>query len=113
VVVDVVTTSEVSVSITANAAEPLERAAAELLPLVAGEGGAVRVERGRSIVVVVGQHLARRPGLGAEILGAIARVGVNVEMISHAFGSINLSVVVRDEDVAKTALVLHDVLFEK
>ncbi len=113
VVVDVVTTSEVSVSITANAAEPLERAAAELRPVVEGEGGEVRVERGRSIVVVVGQHLARRSGLGAEILGAIARVGVNVEMISHAFGSINLSLVVRDEDVAKTALVLHDVLFEK
>jgi aspartate kinase len=112
VVVDVVTTSEVSVSLTANAAEPLERAAAELRPLIEPQGGQVRVERGRSIVVVVGQHLSRKPGLGAEILGAVARAGVNVEMISHAFGSINLSLVVKDEDVGKTALVLHQVLFE-
>jgi aspartate kinase len=113
VVVDVVTTSEVSVSITANAAEPLERAAAELRGMVEPQGGVVRIERGRSIVVVVGQHLARRPGLGAEILGAVARAGVNVEMISHAFGAINLSLVVKDEDVGKTALVLHEVLFER
>jgi aspartate kinase len=112
VVVDVVTTSEVSVSITANAKEPLERAAAELEQLVGPEGGEVRIAAGRSIVVVVGQHLSRRPGLGAEILGAIARAGVNVEMISHAFGSINLSLVVKDEDVATTASVLHRVLFE-
>lgn len=113
VVVDVVTTSEVSVSITANAAEPLDRAAGELRGMVEPQGGVVRIERGRSIVVVVGQHLARRPGLGAEILGAVARAGVNVEMISHAFGSINLSLVVKDEDVGKTALVLHEVLFER
>ena len=112
VVVDVVTTSEVSVSITANAAEPLERAAEELRAEVEPQGGEVRVERGRSIVVVVGQNISRTPGLGAEILGAVARAGVNVEMISHAFGSINLSLVVKDEDVAKTALVLHQVLFE-
>lgn len=113
VVVDVVTTSEVSVSITANAKEPLERAAAELGKIIDPEGGDVRIHAGRSIVVIVGQHLARKPGLGADILAAIARAGVNVEMISHAFGSINLSLVVKDEDVAKTALVLHQVLFER
>ncbi|NUO48575.1 MAG: aspartate kinase [Polyangiaceae bacterium] len=111
VVVDVVTTSEVSVSVTANAKEPLERAAAELAKTI-GERE-VQIHAGRSIVVIVGHHLARKPGLGAEILAAIARAGVNVEMISHAFGSINLSMVVKDEDVAKTALVLHQVLFER
>ncbi len=107
VVVDVVTTSEISVSITGDARAPIERAAAELAAL-----GEVRVESGRSILVVVGQHLARRAGLGAEILGAIAAAGVNVELISHAFGAINLTLVVKDEDVGKTAAVLHRVLFE-
>jgi aspartate kinase len=106
VVVDVVTTSEVSVSLTANARGPVDLAAAELASL-----GEVRVLAGRSVLVVVGRDLARQPGLGAKVLGAIAGAGVNVEMISHAFGSINLSVVVRDEDVAKTVDVLHAVLF--
>jgi aspartate kinase len=106
VVVDVVTTSEISVSLTANAKGPVERAAAELSAL-----GEVRVLEGRSVLVVVGRDLANKPGLGAKALGAIASAGVNVEMISYAHGSINLSVVVRDEDVAKTVEVLHAVLF--
>ncbi len=106
VVVDVVTTSEISVSLTANAKGPVERAAAELSAL-----GDVRVLEGRSVLVVVGRDLANKPGLGAKALGAIASAGVNVEMISYAHGSINLSVVVRDEDVAKTVEVLHAVLF--
>jgi len=108
VVVDLVTTSEVSVSLTANARPALERVAAELAPL-----GEVRIEEGRSILVVVGQHLARRAGLGAEVLTAIAADGVNVEMISHAFGAINLSIVLRDADVSRAVSTLHRVLFEE
>ncbi|NUP04877.1 MAG: aspartate kinase [Polyangiaceae bacterium] len=106
--VDMVTTSEVSISITANDRVKLERAAADLRAI-----GDVRIEAGRSILVVVGRHLAERPGLGAEVLGAIAKAGVNVEMISHAFGAINLSLVVRDADVSKAVSVLHGVLFEE
>ncbi len=107
VVVDVVTTSEVSVSLTGNAKAPMLALAEELAPL-----GSVSLAEGRAILVVVGKHLARRPGLGAEILGAVAKEGVNIEMISHAFGAINLSLVVGDADVAKTVSVLHRVLFE-
>lgn len=106
--VDMVTTSEVSLSLTANDRERLERAAVDLAVL-----GEVRIEPGRSILVVVGQHLAARAGLGAELLGAIAKEGINVEMISHAFGAINLSLVVRDADVSRTVTVLHRVLFEE
>ncbi|MBI4953585.1 MAG: aspartate kinase [Myxococcales bacterium] len=108
VVVDVVATSEVSVSLTAHDREPLERAAAELASL-----GEVRVLPGRTILVVVGRHLAARPGLGAVILGAIADAGVNVELISHAFGAVNLTLVVKDEDVSRAVGVLHRVLFEQ
>jgi len=108
VVVDMVTTSEVSVSLTGNARGPLERLKSELDPL-----GKVSLEDGRAILVVVGQSLAKRPGLGAEILGAVARAGVNVEMISHAFGSINLSLVVKDADISLAVSVLHNVLFEQ
>lgn len=108
VVVDMVTTSEVSLSITANDRAKLERAADELATL-----GEVKIEAGRAIIVVVGQHLAERPGLGADILGAVAKQGVNIEMISHSFGAINLSIVVKDADISRTVSVLHDVLFEK
>ncbi|MFO0553803.1 MAG: aspartate kinase [Polyangiaceae bacterium] len=112
VVVDLVTTSEVTVSITADKREPLERAAQEISAML-DHAGEVRVLQNRSILAVVGHQLAERPGLGAEILSAIARVGVNIEMISYAFGAINLSLVVADQDVSRAVSVLHEVLFGK
>lgn len=111
VVVDMVTTSEVSISLTANAEEPLRAAARELAPWVESAGGEVTIDAGRSIVAVVGQHLARRRGLGGEIFSALSKAGVNVEMISFAKGSINLSFVVADDDIKPAIESLHGVLF--
>jgi aspartate kinase len=107
VVVDVVSTSEVSVSMTANDAAAVERAVPELEQL-----GRCTVERGRTILCVVGQHLAARKGIGAAVLTAIAEAGVNVELISYAAGSINLQMVIADEDIAAAVATLHRVLFE-
>jgi aspartate kinase len=108
VVVDVVSTSEVSVSMTANDAAAVERALPELEAF-----GRCTVERGRTILAVVGQHLARRKGIGAEVLAAIAGAGVNVEMLSYAAGSINLQMVIADQDIAAAVATLHRVLFER
>jgi aspartate kinase len=107
VVVDVVTTSEVSVSLTGNAEGPIREAAAKLTHL-----GDVTVDPNRSIVAVVGQHLPARRGLAAEIFGALAKAEVNVEMVSFAKGSINLSFVVEDRHVGAAVAALHGILFE-
>jgi aspartate kinase len=107
VVVDVVTTSEVSVSLTGNAEGPIREAAAKLAKL-----GDVTVDPNRSIVAVVGQHLPARRGLAAEIFGALAKAEVNVEMVSFAKGSINLSFVVEDRHVGAAVAALHGILFE-
>ena len=106
VVIDVVTTSEVSVCFTANDKARLEAAAQDLRAL-----GEVEIVEGRAILAVVGQHLSKRAGLGAEILRAVADAGVNVEMISFAAGSINLSMVIADADIDKAVSTLHKVLF--
>lgn len=111
VVVDMVTTSEVSISLTANDGAALRAAADDLGPWLARVGGEATIDSGRSIVAVVGQHLATRRGLGGEIFSALAEVGVNVEMISFARGSINLSFVVQDADVKRAVEALHRVLF--
>lgn len=108
VVVDVVTTSEVSVSITADDPAAVRSALPELEAL-----GRCTLLEGRTTLAVVGQHLAKRKGLGAEVLTAIADAGVNVEMISFAAGSINLQMVIADEDIAKAVATLHAVLFER
>ena len=107
VVVDLIATSEVSVSFTTHDAPRLAQAVAELRAL-----GRVEVREGRSILVVVGQQIASSRGIGARILQAMADAEVNVEMVSHAMGSINLSMVLEDAAVARAVPVLHRVLFE-
>lgn len=107
VVVDMVATSEVSISLTAKRTHALERTVDELRAL-----GDVEVRDGRTILVVVGQHLATRPGVAAEILRAVGDAGVNVEMLGYAAGSINLSMVVADAAVAKAVETLHRTLFD-
>src|SRR5207244_887143 len=61
-VVDVVTTSEVSVSLTVEDAGSLPAIVAELQPL-----GTVAVESGRAIVCIVGEGLRTTPGIAARM----------------------------------------------
>jgi aspartate kinase len=107
VVVDMLATSEISVSFTTDRREPLDRALAELAAT-----GACRVEEDKALLVVVGRHLAEKAGLGAAILQAVADAGVNVEMVSYGMKSISLTMLIRDADVEKAVSVLHPRLFE-
>jgi aspartate kinase len=107
VVVDMVATSEISVSFSGADAELLKRVAEELK-----SAGECTVATGKTILVVVGHHLPARAGVGNAVLGALARVGVNVEMISYAAGSINFSMVIDDADVDAAVRALHTTLFE-
>jgi aspartate kinase len=107
VVVDMVATSEISVSLSAADLDPLRRMAEEL-----GAIGECRVVTGKTILAVVGHPLPERAGIGAKVLGALARAGVNVEMISYGQESINFSMVLDDADVGRAVPALHGALFE-
>jgi aspartate kinase len=108
VVVDMIATSEVSVSFTTDRREPLEKALVDLTRL-----GSVRIEDEKTLLVVVGQGLATRVGIGAVILQAMADAGVNVEMTSFALKSISLTMLIADADVGRAVGVLHERLFER
>ena len=107
VVVDMVGTSEISLSFTTDKREPLDRALPELQKL-----GEVRSDPQKTILVVVGRHLPERKGLGAATLRAVADAGVNVEMISYGEKSISLTMLIADADIGRAVSVLHRTLFE-
>jgi len=107
-VVDMVTTSEVSVSLSASDADLLRAVAADLADL-----GTCRLDTGKTILVVVGHHLPSRAGAAAQITSAVADAGVNIEQISYASGSINVSMVIDDRDVDRAVRALHTKLFEQ
>ena len=101
-VVDLVTTSEVSISVTLDDTARLEEALAEL------EGiGHVEVRDGLAVVAVVGEGAPTRLGLAGHVFTLLGGVGVSVEMISQGASRVNLSFVVREADADRTVKLLH------
>ena len=102
--VDVVSTSEVSVSVTIDVAAELEALVIDLRQL-----GDVTLERDRGIVSIVGSGLSDGGTSMAKALGAIG--DIRVHMLSLSASGINLTVVVDGEQVAPAMRRLHDTFF--
>jgi aspartate kinase len=103
--VDVVTTSEVSVSLSIDDASALPELIPDLQQL-----GTVEVEEGRTIVSIVGDGLRHTPGIAARLFSAIS--DINVSMISFGSSSVNLTFMVDEADARETIERLHRVCFE-
>ena len=102
VVVDLVTTSEVSISVTVDDTSRLAGAVAEL------EGiGHIEVKPNLAVVAVVGEGAPRRVGLPGHVFTLLGGVGIPVEMISQGASRVNLSFVVAEEDADRAVRLLH------
>ncbi len=102
--VDMVSTSEVSVSVTVDEVDRLSEIRAELEAVAD-----VEVAGGRAIVCLVGENLKFTAGIAARIFRAVE--DVNVLMISQGASRRNVSFVVAEEDVDRTVRLLHDEFF--
>ena len=103
-VVDVVTTSEVSVSLSLDDASSLPAIVSELEQL-----GTVRVETGRAIICVVGEGLRGTPGVAAQVFSTIS--DINVTLISQGASSINFTFAIEESRVQEAVRRLHEVFF--
>ncbi len=104
-VIDIVTTSEVSVSISLDDAASLSEIVEELNAL-----GAVHVETGRAVICVVGEGLRGTPGIAARVFGCLG--DINVSLISQGASRINLTFVVEELHVHEAIRRLHQTFFE-
>jgi aspartate kinase len=101
-VVDLVTTSEVSISVTVDDVTHLAAALAEL------EGiGHVEVKHGLAVVAVVGERAPRRVGLAGRVFEILGRESVVIEMISQGASRVNLSFVIAEEEADRVVRALH------
>ena len=103
--VDLVATSEVSISMTIDDAAHLDRIVADL-----GEIGAVAVDRDACLVSIVGQDLWEQPGFLAATVSALQ--GVPLKMMCLGSSDINLSLVVADATTETAVRSLHRSFFE-
>jgi aspartate kinase len=102
--IDMITTSEVAVSLTIDDTTYLKEILAELEVF-----GAVEIDSDQTIVCVVGDFATENHGFGSRVLEALKHIPIR--MISYGGSSHNLSVLVKTEDKVETLRSLHSRLF--
>ncbi len=102
VVVDLVSTSEVSISCTVEKLAEVERARPDLTEL-----GAVTLTPGRAILAIVGEGMKFARGTAGKLFATLGEAGVNVEMITQGASEMNISCVVEEADTARGLEAIH------
>jgi aspartate kinase len=112
--VDVVATSEVSVSLTLD---PKAHLGDEAKRFLSPKGlkrlediARVDVRDGRAIVSFIAD-VARSTELIARVFTVLAQRGVKVEMLSQGASKVNISLVVLDADAEEALRIIHDEFF--
>jgi aspartate kinase len=98
--VDMVATSEVSVSLTLDNVSSLNVIVEELKQL-----GDVQVSPKTALICLVGNNLKYTPGVARRAFGSIA--DINILMVSHGASNINFSFLVDEKDANATVQNLH------
>jgi len=103
-VIDMVSTSEVSISVTVDSNERLPEICAELSKIAD-----VKMEGHKALICMVGEDIRGRSGISGRVFSAIRHV--NVRMISQGASEINMSFMVEESDVDEAIRALHAEFF--
>jgi aspartate kinase len=106
IAVDVVSTSEVSVSLTVDSNESIPALAADLAKLAD-----VKYEGRKAIVCLVGENLRETPGITARVFAELT--DVKIRMISQGASEINLTFVIEEDAVPGVIQRLHKAFFSE
>jgi aspartate kinase len=102
--VDMVSTSEVSVSLTVDSNVKLPQIAADLSELAD-----VKYEGRKALICMVGENIRGQNGIAAQVFQAIRHV--NVRMISQGASEINMSFMIDEDDADEAIRSLHKTFF--
>ncbi|WP_316811750.1 aspartate kinase [Pedobacter heparinus] len=103
--IDMITTSEVAVSLTIDYTDNLDKIMEELHAF-----GTVEIDSNQSIVCVVGDFSAEKHGYAARVLDAIKHIPVR--MISYGGSNYNISILINTNDKTEALRSLHNRIFE-
>jgi aspartate kinase len=104
--VDVVSTSEVSVSLTIDSTANLDSILAELR-----EFSEVSAENSSALISLVGENIRATSGVASRAFSAIR--DVNIRMISQGASVLNISFVVAQSDLKRSVGLLHEEFFSR
>jgi aspartate kinase len=103
--VDMVSTSEVSVSLTVDSNDNLPAIAADLSKLAD-----VKYEGKKALICMVGEDIRGKNGMAAQVFTAIRHI--NVRMISQGASEINMSFMIDEDDADEAVRSLHATFFK-
>jgi len=104
--VDMVSTSEVSVSVTVDSNASLPAISADL-----GQLADVKYEGKKALVCLVGEDIRGQHGIAAQVFNAIRHI--NVRMISQGASEINMSFMIDEDDADEAVRSLHAAFFKE
>ncbi|MDO6391608.1 aspartate kinase [Pontibacter sp. BT731] len=104
--IDMITTSEVAVSLTIDSPKFLTEITRELQ-----EYGQVEVDQNQSIICVVGDFIAERSGSGLKIFEALK--DIPLRMISYGGSKNNISLLINTTDKERSLILLNEGIFER
>ena len=100
--VDVVSTSEVSVSMTTDNENNVGDIASDLKGIAD-----VKVLKNKAVICVVGEGMRNTPGVSGRTFSVLGKNKINIEMISQGASEINITFVVDGKDAENAVKVLH------
>jgi aspartate kinase len=103
--IDMVATSEVSVSLTLDAEKDLAAVTREL-----SEYAGVEVKTGKAIVTIIGD-VQRSSEILKEAFGLCTKMGIQVQMVSHGASKVNISFIINDGEADPLVTELHRFFF--
>jgi aspartate kinase len=103
--IDMITTSEVAVSLTIDNDTFLKEIIKELEMF-----GSIEIDRNQTIVSIVGYHISKTENLLAKVFDSLTEVPVR--MVSFGGSQHNISILISQEDKEKTLQLLNKGLFE-
>jgi aspartokinase/homoserine dehydrogenase 1 len=71
----------------------------------------VRIEKNLSIIAIVGERMKNTPGISATLFKALGRNGINVVATAQGSSELNISVVIKYDNLRKALNVIHDGFF--
>jgi aspartate kinase len=103
-VIDMVSTSEVSISLSVDSNQRLPEICEELSKIAD-----VKMEGNKALICMVGEDIRGHNGIAGQVFSAIRHV--NVRMISQGASEINMSFMIEEEDVEEAVRSLHKYFF--
>ena len=103
--VDMVSTSEVSVSLTVDSNDRLPAIADDLSKIAD-----VKYEGQKALICMVGEDIRGQSGMAAQVFAAVRHI--NVRMISQGASEINMSFMIEESDADEAVRSLHAAFFQ-